>query len=131
MEWLVTIHSYWRYLVLIAAIVAVVLSLLAYLGSRPWDRLTDRASLIFTIAMDVQLLIGILVWLLADYSPDNSYLRWIHPLMMIVAVAIAHVGRARADRAEDSRAKGLQATIFFVLSLVVVLVAIPVYSWHL
>jgi hypothetical protein len=131
MDWLVTIHSYWRYLVLIAAIVAVVLSVLAYLGSRPWDTITDRASLIFTIAMDVQVLIGILVWILADYSPDNTYLRWIHPLMMIVAVALAHVGRARADHAADSRAKGMQATIFFVLSLAVVLLAIPVYSWHL
>lgn len=130
MEWLVTIHSYWRYLVLIVAIITLVLTIMAYLGSRPWDMLTERFTLVFTIVLDIQLVIGILVWILADYE-RGLYLSFIHPIMMIVAVALAHVGRVRAGRVTESRAKGAQATLFFVASLVIILLAIPFASWHL
>lgn len=129
MEWLVAIHSYWRYLVVLVALGAFVVSLMAYLGSRPWDSLADRLSLVFTIVMDVQLLIGVLVWLLADYPQTDTFLRWLHPLLMIAAVALAHVGRVRSDRANDPRGKGAQASLFFGLSLVLMLIAIPLGSW--
>ena len=47
MEWLVTIHSVWRWAVLIAAIGALALAIASYLGSREWDGLSDRSTLIF------------------------------------------------------------------------------------
>ena len=124
MEWLVQFHSIWRYVVLLMALAAIIFSLLAYLGSRPWDNLTDRISFFFTLAMDIQVLVGIGVWLFADWDRNNSLLLWIHPLLMIAAVGLAHAGRVISERASDSRNKGGRATLFFVSSLVVVLVAI-------
>src|ERR1043165_601670 len=106
MEWLVTIHNIWRFVVLIAALGALLLALLAYLGTREWDNLSDRFSFFFPITMDVQVLIGILVWLLADYDHNDTFLRWIHPVAMLVAVGLAHVGRRRSEQAADSRSKG-------------------------
>ncbi len=129
MEWLVNIHNVWRYAVLIAALGALILSLLAYLGNREWDSLADRFSLFFTIAMDIQVVIGILVWVLADYNKNDSFLRWIHPIAMLASVGLAHVGRTRSERAVGSKSKGGTAALFFGASLLVVLLAIPLAAW--
>jgi hypothetical protein len=93
--------------------------------------LGDRSSLYFTIAMDIQFLIGILVWVIERRWEGDTSLGWFHPLAMFVAVALAHVGRSRADvgRSATSADKGRQAALFFIASLVVVLIAIPISSW--
>jgi vacuolar-type H+-ATPase subunit I/STV1 len=129
MEWVATVHSYWRWVVLLVGLASIVLSVISLTGNRPWDALSDRLAMYFTIAMDVQLLIGIIVWIVEQRWSGDLFLGYIHPLAMIGAVALAHVGRARADRATDSRDKGRQATIFFVASFVVILVAIPLAAW--
>jgi hypothetical protein len=79
--------------------------------------------------MDIQLLIGLGVWVLADWDRKDSFLFWIHPLLMLVAVGLAHAGRAMSERESDSRQKGTRASLFFGGSLVVVLVGIPLASW--
>ncbi|MEO5954064.1 MAG: hypothetical protein ABIQ44_16505, partial [Chloroflexia bacterium] len=126
MEILTNIHSIWRWAVLITAVGAVVLSVMAATGSRPWDALSDRFSLFFTIAMDIQFLIGAVVWITGSrWNGENAYLSFLHPALMIAAIALAHVGRSRADRTKGDKVKGTQAAIFFGASLVVVLIAIP------
>lgn len=130
-EILVNIHNIWRWLVLIAAVAAIVLALLAATGSRPWDATSDRLGLIFTITMDIQVLVGIIIWLLEQRWSGDAYLGYIHPILMLGAVALAHVGRSRADKAQGSPVKGRTAAIFFTASLVVVLLAIPFKAWPL
>jgi vacuolar-type H+-ATPase subunit I/STV1 len=129
MEWVATVHSYWRWVVLLVGLAAIVLSVMSMAGNRPWDALTDRLALFFTIAMDVQLLIGVVVWIVEQRWAGDLFLGYIHPLAMIAAVGLAHVGRQRADRASDSRDKGRLATIFFVASFVVILITIPLCAW--
>ena len=131
MEFLVTIHDIWRYAVLVAAVGALALAVLAYTGSREWDGLTNRFSLFFTIAMDIQVLIGILVWLTDEKARSDTFLAWIHPGAMLVAAGLAHAGRVLSERETGSRAKGGRAAALFAASLLVVLVAIPLGSWPL
>src|SRR6266540_108960 len=108
MEWLVSVHNVWRYAVLIAAIGALALAVLSFIGSREWDRLSDRFALFFTIAVDIQVLIGVLV-----------------------AAGLAHAGRSMSERAEVAKEKGRRATLLFAASLLLMLVAIPLKSWPL
>ena len=131
MEFLVTIHDVWRYAVLVAALGALALAALVYAGSREWDALTDRFSRFFTIAMDIQVLIGILVWLTDARARSDPFLAWIHPGLMLVAAGLAHAGRVLSERASGSRAKGGRAAAFFAASLLLALVAIPLNSWPL
>ena len=63
MEWLVTFHSIFRWVVLLVAVGAIVLAVMSSMGSRPWDGTSDRLSLFFTIAMDIQFLIGAILWI--------------------------------------------------------------------
>ncbi len=130
-DWLVAVHSLWRWVVLLTAVFAVVLALLSATGRRPWNAVSDRTALFFTISMDVQLLIGLALWLLQARWGDGLYLGYIHPVVMIAAVGLAHMGKMRADKEDTDRAKGSRASIFFLGSLLVTLVAIPFYSWHL
>jgi hypothetical protein len=131
MEILVTIHDIWRYAVLIAAVGALALSLMAYLASREWDALTDRFSLFFTIAMDIQVLIGILVWVTDERARSDTFLAWIHPGLMLLAAGLAHAGRVFSERLQGSKAKGGTAAAMFAGSLLLVLLAIPLSSWPL
>jgi len=129
MEWVVTVHSYWRWVVLLVGLAAIVLAVMAMTGRRPWDGLSDRLSLFFTITMDIQLLIGIVVWISEQKWSGDVMLGYVHPLAMIAAVGLAHLGRVRADKEREDRLKGQQAALFFVASFVVILIAIPLGSW--
>jgi vacuolar-type H+-ATPase subunit I/STV1 len=130
MDILVQVHSLFRWVVLLLGALALALSAMAAAGVRPWDRLTERLAFFFPLAMDLQALVGILLWLLGQRWND-AYLGWFHPLAMIGAVGLAHVGRVRSERADagGARARGRQAVLFFTISLVVVLLAIPLYAW--
>jgi hypothetical protein len=129
MEWVVTVHSYWRWVVLLVGLAAIALAVMSMNGRRPWDGLSDRLSLFFTITMDIQLLIGIVVWISEQKWSGDVMLGYVHPLAMIAAVGLAHVGRVRADKEREDRMKGRQAALFFVASFVVILIAIPLGSW--
>jgi hypothetical protein len=114
------LHSWLRWVVVILAVVAI---LRAAAGRR------DRSALLFTIALDVQLLAGILLY--AALSPmtraamqnmgtamHTATIRfWAveHPFAMVLAVACAHIGRSRPKR----------AALFFTIALVLLLVGMP------
>jgi hypothetical protein len=125
LEVITGIHSAWRYAVLLAAAGAIVVSLWSFVGSRDWDLLSDRAALVFTVAMDIQVVTGVIVWLFGSAPSDDVFLRWIHPVAMIVAAGMAHAGKVLSERAGGSRASGRIASVFFVGSLLLVLLAIP------
>ena len=59
---------------------------------------------------------------------DNAGLRfWAveHVFGMVVAIALAHAGRARTKKLRDDAARHKVAAICFVLALVAILVSIP------
>ncbi len=135
---LLILHSFVRWLVVIAALAAVVKAFIGWLGKRSWTVTDDRLGLIFTIAMDIQVLIGVLLFIfsplihnaltsLSSALADNSlrFFTVVHELLMLAAVALAHVGRIRARKARGDAGKFRTAAIFFSLSILVVLVAIP------
>ena len=114
---------------MLSAAGALLLALLAATGRRTWDALGDRMSLLFTIALDIQVLIGVVLWVIEQRWVGDVILSWLHPIAMLAAVALAHVGRARSDRESNSRRKGRTALIFFGASLLIILLSIPIYSW--
>jgi hypothetical protein len=136
------LHSLLRWLVLVAGLLAVVRALTGLFGPRPWTPTDDRAGRLFTIALDVQVAIGLLLY--GALSPvtrgafedlgaamRNSTLRyWAveHVALMLGALALAHVGRARIRRARLDAARHRQAAVFFGIALVLVFLAIP-WPW--
>ncbi|HTX91544.1 MAG TPA: hypothetical protein VMC09_10030 [Anaerolineales bacterium] len=137
-NFLLSFHSIVRWLVVIAALAAFGKAFAGWLGKGSWTRLDDRLGLFFTITMDIQALIGILLYIfsplvrtaLAHFSlalsdPTQLFFSLFHEILMLVAVALAHIGRSRARKAEGDSLKFRTAAVFYGLSILVVLVAIP------
>lgn len=131
-------HSWLRWLVLAAALVAVVR---AFNGRRGgvWSPADDRAGRLFTTLLDLQLLVGLLLYFVlspfmatvreqAGEAMRNDAMRyWLveHPVGMLVALVLAHVGRVRIRKNADPRRKHRLALIFFGLALLAAALSLP------
>jgi hypothetical protein len=133
------LHSLLRWVVLAAGIVAFVRAVAGMRGRRAWTPADNRAGQVFVGMLDLQLLLGILLYLFLspitsvafrDFGAamSNSGLRyWAveHLAGMVISVALAHVGRARVQKAIEPARRHKLAAIFFGLALAVMLASIP------
>lgn len=120
---MVLLHSLVRWLVLLTAVAALAGYVRAR-GAAGFDQLTERLGSLFAAVIGIQLLIGVVLWLVEGrWSGDDVFLSFIHPAMMIAATGVASAGVARARRTRSATA-GLVAV---VASLIIVVLAIP--SW--
>ncbi len=133
------IHSILRWVVLLLGLFVIIRALTGLRFKRPWERMDDRAGLFFTIAFDTQILIGLLLYFFFSpltkmllqgaagvmKDPVIRYFGIEHVAVMLVAVALVHIGRARSRKAKDKLAQHRNAAIFYTLALVAVLAAIP------
>lgn len=76
------------------------------------------------IALDIQVLIGIVIWIVDDAWSETFFYKVIHPGFMLVALAVAHVGLEVAKRRNDGRSN-MVAGGSFILALVLITAAIP------
>lgn len=132
------LHSWLRWAVLVAGLLAFFKAAGGWSGVKAWTRADDRAASWFTISLDVQMLLGLLLYFalspfttlaLRDFGAamSNAGLRyWAveHVFGMLVGLVLAHIGRARVRKAAGHR-KHRTAAIFFGLALLAILVSIP------
>ena len=130
------LHSWLRWLALVGGAGAAVSALGR--GSEALRR-TERWGLIFMIALDVQLLVGLLLYgMLSPFTAEamrdfgaamrNPVLRfWAveHITMMLAAVILVHVGRVLARKTTNVDLKRKRLLICFPLALLLVLGGIP------
>jgi hypothetical protein len=135
---LLTLHSWLRWLVILTGVVAFVRAAAGASGRKSWRPSDDRAGFWFVTALDTQFLIGILLYAFlsplthqafADFgaamkTPGLRFWAVEHVAGMVIAVALAHVGRART-RKTDSLRRHKVAAIFFGLALAAILASIP------
>jgi len=138
-EPLVILHSWLRWVVLLIALVVIARALSGKATSRPWTPVDDAAAKWFLISMDVQVLIGLVLYLflspytmsawsnMAGTMRDRDARFWAveHAVGMIGAAALAHIGKVRIRKAADSRRRHTLALIFFVLALLLIIAVIP------
>jgi hypothetical protein len=132
-----TLHSWLRWAVILLAIFALVRAIAA-MRSRRWSPADDRAAMLFTMAFDLQFLVGLALYFLVspitkaalqhmDAAMRSATMRyWAveHPTAMLVALILAHAGRAVVRRAPEAK-KGRMALIFFAIALLVILGMTP------
>jgi hypothetical protein len=136
---MLVVHSLLRWVVLALGLVAFGRALAGMRGRRPWTAGDDRAGQLFVGTLDLQLVIGLVLYVglspitraaFQDFGAamGSSVLRfWAveHIVGMVIAVALAHVGRVRARKTTDPVRRHKLAAIFFGLALVAVVATIP------
>jgi hypothetical protein len=130
------LHSWLRWAVLTAGVLAIVRAATA--GGRPWTPADDRSVRWYTIILDVQVLLGLLLYFVlspfttAAFSDFGAAMKtaglrfWAveHTFGMIIGVALAHIGAVKIRNASSLRKHRL-AVIFVTLSLLAIAASIP------
>jgi hypothetical protein len=137
MEYIVVLHSLWRWVVLILMGLAILKALLGWFGKQPWQNLDNRIGLFFTSALDLQVLLGIIlyigvlvgVYLPRWYGASLARVSFEHALIMFIALAIVHVVRSRAKKTEGDLAKHRLTAIGYIIALIIIVVSIPTWSF--
>jgi len=134
-----TLHNLARWAVVITSIIAIGRAYRGWFGKREWAKMDDRAGLLFVTLFDTQVLIGLILYFFfsvasqvtlsnfgtAMKDPVDRFFGLEHLLLMVVALAIAHVGRIRTRKAVEALSKHKQAALFYSVSVLVILFAIP------
>ena len=82
-----------------------------------------------TSVLDVQLLLGLAVYFTGSYWDASSFIAYVHPLVMIGAIVVAHVTSILIRRTEPASAKFRTLTIGLFVALFMITAAIPSSSW--
>jgi hypothetical protein len=133
------VHSILRWLIVLSALFALIRAVTGLSFKRGWMALDNQAGMWFTTLLDVQLLVGILLYFFLSPTTtaalrnfggamSNNAARFFaveHVALMFVAAALAHIGRSRIRKISEPIQKHRRALIFFGLALLVILAAIP------
>lgn len=138
------VHGYWRWVVLAAAIVVLVRAIAGFMARRPWTSVDERASRVFGNALDLQVMVGLVLYF--GFSPfwpatyrafaetmRGDVARFFgveHGTAMLLAATAAYIGRVRAKRAIDSRRRHRAMLVAMVVFFALVLWAIP-WPWRI
>ena len=132
-------HNMFRWLVLIVIVLAVVFAFIGWFNKRDWNKIDNTTGLILTIFMDIQFLVGIVLYAFvspltkaafADFGAamKNADLRFYaveHILLMIIALVLVHIGRIKTKKAVAPWKKHRVAAIYYGIALMLILAAIP------
>ena len=98
-------HSGWQYLASLALAVAVVVYLVNWLRGQTWSRLVQRIGTYAIIIVDIQLLLGLILWGVAaslGIVGANAARTIEHPSTMLLAIAFLHIGWIWTKRADET-----------------------------
>jgi Na+-driven multidrug efflux pump len=132
-------HSYVRWALVALVAVVLVRALLGWRGARVWARADERLHVALVACANLQFTLGVVLYLfLSPFSHaffDDpavavkvAALRFFgleHPVMMLIAVALVHIGRARSRKAATDALRHRRVFATTLAALVVLCLALP------
>jgi len=94
MDIILTLHSLNRWLIVVVAVIAAIKFLAGWLRKSDFEQLDGRLMMLYTILLDIQLLMGIILLL----SGQLVRYRLEHAITMIIAIVLAHLSRLWRDK---------------------------------
>lgn len=136
---LLSLHNVVRWLALAAALAAIFVAFSGWSGAKPAGANLRRFSLLFVIVMDIEFLIGLLLYFvaspitraaLANFGEamkhhESRFFAVEHSVLMFLAVICAHLGAALARKGRSELMKYRGPAIAYSISLLLMLVGIP------
>jgi hypothetical protein len=132
-------HSGIRWIILLAAIVVILKSLIGLFGNGKYGKFDNILAASFVGFMHLQALIGVILYFISPIAQQarsvgmgnmmaDSNLRFWgmeHIVLMVLAVVAAQVGRSISKKASDASVKFRFQAIFFGIAILLVLLGIP------
>jgi hypothetical protein len=131
-------HSVLRWLVILAAVWALVRAWGGLFSRAAWTKPDRISGLVFSSVLNLQVLLGIALYAVSPITRaamgsfgaamKDSVLRFYlveHAAGMLVAAILAQVGYSLAKRATDDRARFRKAAIFYTVAALLVVASIP------
>lgn len=132
-------HSGLRWIALLLAIVVVVKSIMGLTSKTKFQKLDNILGASFVGTMHLQFLLGLVLYFFLSPWTTNNFVKlrvamkipevrfWMveHLTIMIIAIALAQVGRTLSKKAKSDNQKFKRQLIFFGLSLLAMLAGIP------
>jgi len=127
------VHSWFRYVVFILVLLAIVQSLLGWLGKKPYTEGNRKINLFALISAHTQLLIGIVLYFLSPNVQFNSgtmkndttrYFTVEHWFMMVIAIVLITIGHAKSKRIVLPEGKHKTIAVFYIIAFVIIVGAI-------
>ncbi|UXX78829.1 hypothetical protein N7E81_15845 [Reichenbachiella carrageenanivorans] len=131
-------HSWLRWVVLILALVNIYKSFVGFRGALPYGKSEKSLAASFVGTLHLTFVLGLILYFISPYAYQafggsesvmkNPTLRfWAveHAFVMILAIAAASIGNAKAKRAATDPEKFKAQLIFFSIALILILSRIP------
>lgn len=127
------LHSGFRFIVLVLVLIAIIQSLVGWLGKKPYTEANRKINLFAMISAHTQLLIGLILYFISPLvqftsdtmkNPDLRYWAVEHVGMMVFAIVLITVGHSRSKKAALPEAKHRSIAIYYILAVVVIVAAI-------
>jgi hypothetical protein len=133
------IHTILRWLILLSMVITLIKYIVGWLGAHRWKKIDNILGIVFTSLMDLQLLTGFTLYFFlspitkmafsdfgAAMKDDNlRFFAVEHLSVMLIAVVLVHIGRAKSKKAKTDIDKFRTATYFFLIALVIIVATIP------
>lgn len=132
-------HDLLRWLVLFTLAIAVLVAFSGWFRKRDWQKSDNIIGIMTMVSMDIQFLVGLVLYVFvspitraafSDFgaamkNPDLRFYAVEHILMMVIALVLVHIGRAKSKKDIAPWKRHRSAAIYYSISLLLILLAIP------
>ena len=127
-------HSGFRWIVLALLIYAIFNAFTKWQSGKSFEEKDRKINLFTMIFTHIQFLVGFIIYFISprvQFGSETMKVAEIrfftveHFAMMFIAVAIISIGNAMSKKAADDASKFKKTFIYFLIALIIILVAIP------
>lgn len=115
---MLTVHSIVRWIVVIVGVIVAVKLLIGWLQNGKFSSLDRRLSMVFSIAIDVQILIGLITLLTMGLTRQ----RMEHAFVMILALVAVHLPMRWRNAPDAARFRN--TLLSFVVALILIFIGV-------
>jgi predicted permease len=125
MDFIVGLHSLLRWLVVVAAVAAVIRYVIDLAGKSPDVELGRKLMMAYTILLDVNVLLGIILLVGHAVGVGQILPIWIeHAVTNLIAVTIAHIFAARSRKMPDPKRTAAWRLAGVVVSMALIVLGV-------
>ena len=131
MDFIVGLHSLVRWLVVVAAVAAVIRCVVDLVGKSPDTEMSRKLMMAYTILLDVNVLLGLILIVGRASAVGQILPIWIeHAVTNLIAVTIAHIFAARSKKMpEPKRAAAWRLAGVAISILLIVMGVARIGGW--